>query len=179
MQQRPTVSEIVASYPGPIELVPPVRRWRIMLGFNLAVIAAGLLMIAQGHRNGIYVVVAFGLLALPLAIVALPGSAKLRIERDGFTATALYRGSLTRWTDVSEFQVARMARSNQLILVYDDKSLVGGSHLLAGSRYAGRNSALPSSYGLNAEQLAYVLNHWRSRALEGTGAPVPETAAHE
>jgi len=169
-QQRRSVGEILASYPGPVELVPPVGRWRVIFAFNLAFVAAGLIMMAQGQKHGVYVVLAFGLIALPLAMVALPGAAKLTIRPDGFIATALYRGHLTRWTEVSEFQVARMARSGQHILVYDDSSLEEGSHFLSGSRYAGRNSALPSTYGMTAEELMRILNHWRARALEGTDA---------
>jgi len=171
MQPQRTVADVLASYPGPVELLPPVGRWRVILGFNLAFVAAGLILYAQGQRYGVFVALAFGLLALPLAMVALPGAAKLRIEQEGFTATVLYRGRLTRWTNVSEFQVARMARSGQLVLVYDDVSLEAGSHLLSGSRYAGRNSALPSTYGLTAEELMRVLNYWHSRALEGSDTP--------
>jgi hypothetical protein len=171
MQPRRTVGEILAGYPGPVELVPNVGRWRVMLAFNLAFVTAGLIMLLQGQKTGLYVAIAFGLLVLPLAMVALPGAAKLTVMRDGFIATALYRGHLTRWADVSEFQIAQMARSKQYILVYDDASLVKGSHLLSGSSYAGRNSALPSTYGLSAEELARILNHWRARALEGSGTP--------
>jgi hypothetical protein len=176
MQPQRTVGEILASYPGPVELTPPTGRWRVILAFNLAFVAAGLIMLAQGQRHGLYVALAFGLLALPFAMVALPGAAKLVIDRNGFTATALYRGQRTRWTDVSEFQIAQMARGRQRILVYDDATLVQGSHLLSGSKYAGRNSALPSTYGLSAEELARILNHWRSRALAQADAPADFTA---
>src|SRR5262245_52548937 len=175
MQPRKTVGEVLASYPGPVELMPNVGRWRLMLALNLAFVAAGLIMLLQGQRNGLYIALGFGLLSLPLAMVALPGAAKLTITRDGFIATALYRGHLTRWTEVSEFQIAQMARSGQHILVYDDASLVAGSHLLSGSRYAGRNSALPSSYGMSVEELARILNHWRARALEGSDMPAGPT----
>ncbi len=133
-------------------------------------------MMLQGQRHGVYVVVAFGLLALPFAMVALPGAAKLRIARDGFVATAFYRGHLTRWTDVSEFQIAQVTRGRQYILVYDDASPMESAHLFSGSRIAGRNSALPSTYGMSAEELARILNHWRSRALEQSGAPATATA---
>ena len=173
MQRRPTVAEILASYPGPIELTPFVGRWRVILAFNLAFVVTGLILYLQGQQYGVYVAVAFGLLALPLTMVALPGAAKLRIAQEGFTATVLYRGHLARWTDVSEFQIAQMARTGQYVLVYDDASLAEGSHLLSGSRYAGRNSALPSTYGLSAEELARVLNHWRTRGLEATSVAAP------
>jgi hypothetical protein len=177
MQPQRTVGDILASYPGPVELTPPTGRWRVTLAINLAFVAAGLIMLAQGQRHGLYVALAFGVLALPLAVVALPGAAKLRIERDGFTATALYRGQLTRWTDVSEFQIAQMARGKQRVLVYDDASPEAGSHLFSGSKYAGHNSALPSTYGLSAEELARILNHWRSRALALSDAPADVAAS--
>jgi hypothetical protein len=176
MQPRRTVGEVLSSYPGPVELVPDVGRWRVILAFNLAFVAAGLVMMLQGQQFGLYVALAFGLLALPLAMVALPGAAKLTIMHEGFVATVFYRGHLTRWTDVSEFQVAQMARGGQFILVYDDASLVAGSHLMSGSRYAGRNSALPSTYGMSADELARILNHWRARALDADGKFKPAEA---
>jgi hypothetical protein len=147
----------------------------VLLAFNLAFVAAGLIMLLQGQKLGLYVAIAFGLLALPLAMVALPGAAKLQIMREGFIATALYRGHLTRWTDVSEFRIAMMGSGKQHILVYDDAGLREGSHLLSGSRYAGRNSALPSTYGMTAEELTRILNYWRTRALEESGAPAAAT----
>jgi hypothetical protein len=170
MQPGPSAAEIIARYPGPIVLLPDVRKWRWFLAFNLAFVAVGLVMMAQGQRNGIYVVIAFGLIAAFLAMVALPGAARLIVERDGFTATVVYRGRFTRWSDVSEFQVAQMARSGQQVVVYDDASLVEGSHVMSGSKIAGHNSALPGSYGQSAADLARILNHWRSRALEAGGA---------
>ncbi len=176
-QPQRTVADVLASYPGPVELTPPVGRWRVILAFNLAFVATGLIMMLQGQRFGLYVALAFGLLVLPLAMVALPGSAKLKIMRDGFIATVFYRGHMTRWSDVSEFKVAQMAHGGQRILVYNDASLVQGSHLLSGSHYAGHNSAFPSTYGLSAEELARIMNHWRLRALEGVSAPAAAAQA--
>jgi hypothetical protein len=166
MPSEHSAATVIARYPGPVVLAPDVRKWRIFLAFNLVFVFAGLVMLAQGHRNGLYVAVAFGLIALVLAMVALPGAANLIIERDGFKATVMYRGKFTRWRDVSEFQVARMARSGTHVIVYDDATLVAeGAHLMSGTKIAGRNSALPGSYGQPADELARILNHWRSRAL--------------
>jgi hypothetical protein len=173
MQPGHSAAEIIAHYPGPIELIPDVRKWRLFLMLNLAFVVAGLAMMAQGHRNGMYVAIAFGMIAAILSIVALPGAAKLTVERDGFRATVLYRGKFTRWTDVSEFQVAQMARTSQQVVIYDDASLVEGSHLMSGKKFAGRNSALPGSYGRTAQDLAIILNHWRNRALESAEAAQP------
>ncbi len=166
MQPDP-VAALVARYPGPVVLLPERRRWQIILAFNLLFVFAGFLMMLQGQRLGLYVVIGFALIAFIPAMIALPGAAKLAIDRDGFVATSLYRGRHTRWSDVSEFQVAQMARGGHRIVVYDDATITDGSHLMAGSRIAGRNAALPDTYGLGAEQLAQVLNHWRTRALEG------------
>jgi hypothetical protein len=165
--QPDTAAPIIARYPGPVTLLPQRRRWQIVLAFNAVFIALGFIMMLQGQRLGIYVVLAFAAIAFIPAMVALPGAAKLALDRDGFTATSLYRGKHTRWTDVSEFQIAQMSRGGHRIVVYDDASLTEGSHLMSGSQIAGRNSALPDTYGLTAEELAKVLNHWRMQALEG------------
>ncbi|MBM3530482.1 MAG: hypothetical protein FJX62_20560 [Alphaproteobacteria bacterium] len=170
MQTEQSAAAIVARYPGPIVLKPDVRKWRLFLAFNLAFVAIGLVMLAQGHRNGLYVAIAFGIIALFLSMVALPGAARLIVERDGFKATVMYRGKFTRWADVSEFQVAQMASGRQFVIVFDDATLNDGGHVMAGTKIAGRNSALPGAYGLPAEDLARVLNHWRSRA-PGSSAP--------
>jgi hypothetical protein len=163
--------EILACFPGPVELLPERRKWQWILAVNLVFVGAGFMLMFQGHRAGVYVVLAFALIAVIPAMIALPGAAKLVLDRDGFRATSLYRGRYTRWDEVSEFKVAAMARGGHRIVVYDDAGLVEGSHLMASSKYAGHNSAFPDSYGLTVQDLAELMNAWRERArtLSQTG----------
>ncbi len=167
MSQRPTSADVIQRYPGPVVLLPERRKWQIILAFNMLFVLAGLMMALQGNRHGVYIALGFGLIAIVPAMVALPGAAKLVLEHDGFTATSLYRGGKTLWTDVSEFKVATLSPGNHRILVYDDARAAAQSHLMAKTQVAGHTSALPDSYGLGADDLAAVMNEWRERALRG------------
>jgi len=161
---KPSPEDVLSRYPGPVELLPERLRWQIMLALSLTFVIVGLVLMMLGHRAGLWIVIAFGALALVPSMIALPGAAKLVLDRDGFRATSLYRGRYVPWEETSEFQVAELARGGHHVVVYEDSG-ASDQVVLSKSRFAGYNSALPDPFGMTPQELAFVLNEWRKRAL--------------
>ena len=58
-----------------------------------------------------------------------------------------------------------------MLVVYDDPTSRGGMLGKMNTGIIGRSSALPDTYGLSHEELAWLLNEWRQRALNAVSRP--------
>ena len=67
-------------------------------------------------------------------------------------------------TNSSDFHIAELARGGHRVVVYEDSG-ASDQTVLSKSRFAGYNSALPDPFGMTPQELAFVLNEWRNRAL--------------
>jgi hypothetical protein len=102
-------------------------------------------------------------------IMLLPGAACLTLDRDGFVVRSLFRNRPYRWLDTDEFAVVEMnypvGRGSKKFVGFNDRSVVGTAMAAWSVRLAGRNSALPDTYGLSVDDLAHLMSRWRGRAL--------------
>jgi hypothetical protein len=147
-----------------VVLRPSRAKWLAILAICVTFTAIGVLAIREGAREGWLVAGFFGPCTLVALVVLLPGSAYLKVRRDGFVFGTLFRRWHLPWTAVGPFSVALV--SGQEIVVFDiiDPSqkprLAGLSTMISGA-----NAGLPDTYGLKAGELAAVLNAARDRAL--------------
>lgn len=108
----------------------------------------------------------FGLGVVVFVVQLIPSASYLRIRSEGFMFCALFRKSpLIPWQDVSHFRVGNVPPKGHPLVVFDWHT---GSH--RGLRQVNRylvddTDALPDTYGLSPEELADLLNMWRSRAV--------------
>ena len=146
------------------------RFWLLVGSLLLATWSLGLLVLHAGSFWGWAGVLLFGASAVFLVIELLrPDS--LTLGRDEFSFTSLGRRSRFAWADVAEFgllvlpvrggntrQVGmRMKRSGSSLV----ESLLSGM----GGRF---DASLPDSYGLPVEELATLMEEWRSAAARGS-----------
>lgn len=112
----------------------------------------------------------FGLCGLVFVVQLIPGSAYLKIRRDGFEFRALWRGGAWRWSDVEEFGVARFTAHRMVGFrfspSYDRRQLARVRRL--NEALLGYEAALPDNYGMKHEELAALLN--RKKAEYGGDA---------
>ncbi len=119
------VDAILSRFPGPVTLYPSRTKWLlILLGCGLFA-AIGYWMISDGDRRGWFVLIFFGAGSIAAAMMLLPGAGALTLDRDGFRAATLFRGSLSRWQDVTGFESASVPPANQKLVVYDDINVTG------------------------------------------------------
>jgi len=165
MRSGKDTEAILQTIPGPLTLYPSRRKWILMLLGCGVFDAIGIEMVADAAPWGWFGLIFFGLCTIIAAVMLLPGAASLELDRDGFQATTLFRRHRTRWQDVTGFEPVSIPPSMQKMVAYDDVNAAGRPLANLSVAIAGRNSALPDTYGLSAAGLARVMTQWREQAL--------------
>ena len=156
---------ILPVFPGPLTLYPSRRKWLLVLLGCGVFDAGGFGMVAQAAPWGWYVLIVFALGTVIAAVALLPGAASLKLDREGFETTSLFRRRRTRWQDATGFEPASIPPSMLKMVVYDDINAAGRAVAGLSVAIAGRNAGLPDTYGLSAADLARLMTRWRERAL--------------
>jgi len=163
--QEADAHDILARFPGPITLVPSRRKWLLVALGGAAFTAIGVWMVASGNGLGWLAILFFGPCGLIGLAAALPGAGGLTLNRDGFDIINLFRRTSFSWRDVDGFGSARVPPSGHNLVVFDNAKARGGTIASMNVGLVGRNAGLPDNYGMTAEALAYVMAHWRAKAL--------------
>jgi hypothetical protein len=142
-------------------------KWILILLVSGLFTVGGYFMVADRAPSGWFVLVFFGACTIVAAMLLLPGAGGLSLDRQGFRATSLFRGFDARWQDVSGFEPVSIPPSLQKLVGYDDIKLAGRAAAKLSIAIAGHNSALPDTYGLSAQDLAWLMAAWRDRTLAG------------
>jgi hypothetical protein len=170
----PPVVAIVARFPGPVRLDGTPRKKLALLAIPsvLTVLFAVMLVRAPVRVPldwpftlfAMGMIGLFGWLAIGAAILLRrPIWWSLLLDADGFEvySVLLFRPMRLHWRDVSEFRIR---------YVYGTSQFYGGREMatfeVPGARHGGRGTRiLPDSYGLSEDDLAWLMNEWRARAL--------------
>jgi hypothetical protein len=155
---------------APVVLRPRKRTELAGLALSLVFVALGVLLGADGSLVGWLTVGFFGLCAIVFAVTLLPGAAYLRLERSGFVVCSLFRPDrLRRWDEVQGFRAYDLPGGVRHVgFDFAPGAQPTGSELA--KRLTRVEGALPSTYGLRAEDLAGLLNRWREQCLRPTEA---------
>lgn len=139
------------------------RGWLAIASVSLVLAVAGLYLAGLGERRGVAVAGFFGLTSLLAALLCVYGHANVRLAEDGFVVGRLWRDAPYRWTDVSPFRVIAIRGNRRVAFdTAEDRGILAN----LARRQFGASTILPDSYGMKAEELADLLNAWRSAALE-------------
>jgi hypothetical protein len=156
---------ILPAFPGPLTLYPSRRKLLLVLLVCGVFAVGGFGMVTQAAPGGWFVLVVFALGTIIAAVALLPGAASLKLDRDGFQTTSLFRRRRTLWQDVTGFEPASIPPSMLKLVVYDDVNAAGRAVAGLNAAIAGRNAGLPDTYGLSAADLARLMTRWREQAL--------------
>jgi hypothetical protein len=162
---------ILQRFPGPVEL--RVGKPKLLsLPIGAAIFGGVILWMLLHERFGRFETIALWLgvagcaAAIPVMIVLVWRGSSLRLDGSGLQVRHGWRTRSTRWADASVFEVsAPIPPSDIRVVTYDDVTSRRGTVAAINARITGRGSALPDTYGLSLEELAWLLNHWRERAL--------------
>lgn len=177
VSQKPEPPEILLQrFPGPVEL----RMQQSKLLFTLlgVFVFGGITayFIVTERPNPIvaaflWFCVACLAVSVPFFLFLLIKGGGLRLEAQGFRLAQAWRNTFTRWADTSEFEIGSTAilisyrGDGTAVVTYDDAHAKGGSLASINTSIVGKNSALPDTYGMSAEDLKTLMNGWRERAL--------------
>jgi hypothetical protein len=148
-------------------------RFRIVLALAICVILVGfgIWMLRDISLDGrLLIVVWIGVIlfgaGIPFFGFLLLRKPGMQLNADGFTIGHGTASRLTLWQDVSDFEVFVHPRSGFQMVVYDDKNVRDSALKRMNVGIAARNSGLPDRFGLPLQDLAWLMNQWRKRALE-------------
>lgn len=136
-----------------------------------AFVAAGVWMGNSGESVGYWGAAFFGLGVVVSVVQMIPGSSYLKLTRDGFEFSALFRRHHVLWSDVSEFGVATIRQGGLAV-----HRMVGFHYSVPAKRVSGRGlsravagfeGGLPDCYGHRAEDLAEMMTRLRAEACGG------------
>ena len=165
MQSQGKIVEILARFPGPVTLYPSRRKWIRILLLSATFVAVGLWMISHDNAYGWAGLVFFGLGMVVAIIALLPGAGKLKLDRDGFEITNLFRHQSLRWQDTTGFEAAIIPPSSLEMVVFDDANAKGKTLASLSLGLVGHNAGLPDTFGLQAKDLASLMAQWREYAI--------------
>lgn len=133
-----------------------------LLAISTGFVVLGAFLIREGEPIGWATVLFFGVGIIVFSLMLLPGSAYLKLDRDGFTICSLYRSHSARWDEVERFEVGSF-KGRKMVFFNFSNSHRGREFLRKlSSAIAGYEAALrPEIYGLSAEQFAALMNDWR------------------
>ncbi len=174
IEGRPAAPDLVLQrFPGPVTLRTP---WRKLVFFLISTILFGGCLVATALYSDMSGVgIAFMWLgaigcaaAIPIFLLSIIRGSTLRLDPGGMQTFQGLKRSAHRWSDTSEFSVADVGIP---MVVFDEATITGGAVGDFSRSLVGRGGGLPDTYGMDAWDLAALLNEWRARALAATSQP--------
>jgi hypothetical protein len=144
-----------------VVLRPSRSKWTLVLLISAAFTAVSVLAIRDGDGWAWLGLGLFGL-GIPVSLLMLAGKVKLVLTPEGFTIRNLVNGVTYRWSDIEGFYVAPAGVTTIVAWKYspsvDRDRLARGANRAFGLPEAG----LGDTFGMNAGDLAELMNTWRS-----------------
>lgn len=110
-------------------------------------------------------IVFFGVLGLPVMIYRLVKPGSITLDSDGFEIPTIRKNkpSRTKWTEVEAFEVMKMGGNKMVNIIYNDTYKKYATARSAVKYFAGAEAALENYGGLNAEQMAEMMEAYRKK----------------
>jgi hypothetical protein len=142
--------------PETLYLPPSRTRWIFVVVLGSVVVAANLYGFLAYSQSGLGVFAAIlGIFIGAAAIQLIPGSAGMWLDRKGFTYRFFWVNRRREWNEITPIL------SSQVGLL----QMVGYNR--KGDAPNKPREVLPDTYGISANELADLLNHWRDTAIKG------------
>lgn len=124
--------------------------------------AGGIWLSQTGDWIGHIVYGIFGLIAIVFLIQLLPNSSYLKLRKDGFEFSSLFRRHHIYWSDIKDFGIMTQAHrgiATNKIVGWDYRDGFEGSAMgrKISKKMGGIESALPDTYGMKAEELLLLM----------------------
>ena len=148
-------TEISAELPEELYLPPSRARWVVWLTISIFVVVLDIFIAMTRDAPAVWLLVAlFGLLGGFSGIQLIPGSAGLWLDRKGFTYRLFWVDRRREWNKITPIL------SSQIGLL----QMVGYNR--DGDAPNKPREVLPDTYGISANELAEIMNHWRDTAIK-------------
>lgn len=176
---------LLVRFPGPLRLRVPRRR---LLFFFVSFVIFGICIafVALQSEYGwfgtamLWLGAAGCVAAIPVFLIMILRGSTLKLDAQALEIFQGMKRTTIPWRDVSEFSVADVGQFTpaQHWMVMFDETGTQDSRLGGFNRsLLGKSGGLPDTYGMDAFDLAWLLNEWRNRALQSDGGAASSLAA--
>ncbi|PAY10852.1 hypothetical protein CK489_01440 [Bradyrhizobium sp. UFLA03-84] len=170
------IGKLLAEYPGPVTLTPSRLKWWVVMMLSAVMTAASIFVCViaflslQAGNKGAGVGIGMSMLGVAFFGFGVVMSARtlqvgaLQLDSNGFRVTLFGRNQYL-WAEVSDFQPYRFKSSSgvQFEAIRPRSRYISAANASLGFS----NDRLPDTYGLEAEELADLMEAWQSAALDG------------
>ncbi len=142
----------------------------VLLALSIFVLVIGAAAAATREQGGWWAILGGAVLAGFLCLLLVRPN-RLELDDQGFTTvTPLGRRSRVEWHDCGAFRVSRPDVDGSfrapLRVEYDTEDTNRNNLALVSQFVAGGSAALPDTYGMSADNLADLLNRYRTAATQ-------------
>ena len=159
-----------------LKLKPSRTKW-LLLAATFAALAAGmsaLYFYSKSPKDDESLLLVGGLVAFfsagaVLSIMnLLPGRAYLLLAPGEFAYRTLFKSRGYRWSEVEQFSAFAFRQTSMVVFTLSREGKVRFSE--SGFRklnkaVSGGDDALPDTYGMSADELAELMNQWKSKSI--------------
>jgi hypothetical protein len=136
--------------------MPPSRaRWVFAVALSVVIVGTNFFVASTQEAPALAILAAiFSFTGLAAGIQLVPGSAGLWLDRQGFTFRMFWYDRRREWKEITPIL------SSQVGLL----QMVGFNR--ASDKPNQPREVLPDTYGISANELAELMNHWRDTAIK-------------
>ncbi|PIY80609.1 MAG: hypothetical protein COY80_02040 [Candidatus Pacebacteria bacterium CG_4_10_14_0_8_um_filter_42_14] len=147
-----------------LTLYPSKRKLLLLLILSLVFTGIGLAMLVSGERTGWFVFGFFGLCSAVFVISMLPGASYLRLKSEGYDICSLFKTHSVKWRDIGPLTVGTISGNKMVVFDYSPNYTEHVSSRQLAKNLTGFEGALYNTFGMSTEELAGVMNEWRTTA---------------
>lgn len=156
--------------PLPFTLYSKKSKSLVLLFACIAFMAGSIMIINEGRIIGWVGAVFFGLCIPLLAIQLYSGRSFLTVSEDGIEFCSLLRRCKLRWSDISKIGTYTIKHHGMPIITlvginFSDEYRLSSRMRAVSKALAGFEDGLPDTYGLRADELAYLLSYYHAERL--------------
>jgi hypothetical protein len=150
-----------AELPDQVYLPPSRVRWIFTLVASAIIVSLNLYFVLSVNAPALWFFVAiFTFMGALAGAQLIPGSGGLWLDRQGFTYRRFWSNTRREWKKVSPILGTQLGVFGIQVV-----QMVGFSN--EGDAPNKARDILPDTYGVSADELAVLMNHWRDTALKG------------
>lgn len=126
-------------------------------------IYGGILMVADDNLLGYFPIIFFGLCFLIFVCQLIPGCTELKLSKNGFTTTTLFRSHFTSWDVVESFNCGYLGANKTIYFDFIDEHRQYELSKKISKKLTNSHAALPHLFGTDQTELLNTLNEWKSK----------------
>lgn len=131
----------------------------LIISLILLVICIATLKTQKATYWTIFSTIFFSISVIIFILALIPGSSYLRLTQEGLEIKNLFRSNAIKWTQIKQFYVLDLGIKKMIALEFSANDTQANLDLsIPNKSKVKAPAALPNTYGMNAEELADLLN---------------------